>query len=210
MKIIQSKKHKDLIPGGRADKNKPSDFNKDQIEKGIKVEMEHTDDEALAKEIAMDHLTEDPKYYDHLQEMEDKYVKKASVPEYSMDKFKPGTLVTFILNGTKMSKRVLFTDTKNGRVVVELGGKNVGIPESRVKIKEEQEERISNIPLPEGNFPRSIAESEVVFNLMKEAKKKKKKEWDPNPFAVCHSKIDKKKNPDKWERCVQHIKDKQK
>ena len=31
-----------------------------------------------------------------------------------------------------------------------------------------------------------------------------------NPFAVCHSRIDKKKNPDKWERCVMDIKDKNK
>jgi len=208
MKIIQSKKHKDLVPGGRADKKQPKDFDQDQLKKGIFTELEHTDDRSLAKEIAMDHLTEDPKYYDHLQEMEDKYVKKASVPEYSMDNFKPGTLVTFVLNGKKMSKRVLFTDTKNGRVVVELGGKNVGIPESRVKIEEEPEERIADIPLPEANFPRSIAKSEVVFNLTKEAKKKKK--WDPNPWAICETSVGKKKNPKKFERCVKKIKNKQK
>jgi hypothetical protein len=28
--------------------------------------MEHTDDEEIAREIAMDHLTEDPKYYTKL------------------------------------------------------------------------------------------------------------------------------------------------
>lgn len=61
---------KDKIPGGRADDKDVSEFPKDQIEKGIKVEMEHTDDPALAKEIAKDHLTEMDDYYDRLDEME--------------------------------------------------------------------------------------------------------------------------------------------
>jgi hypothetical protein len=68
-------KTKDKIPGGLADKTKKK-FDKDQLRKGIKVEMEHTDDPALAREIAKDHLMEDPKYYDHLIEMEKKVEKK--------------------------------------------------------------------------------------------------------------------------------------
>jgi len=39
---------------------------KKQLNKGIKVEMEHTNDLDIAKEIAMDHLTEDPQYYTKL------------------------------------------------------------------------------------------------------------------------------------------------
>jgi len=62
--------HHDQIPGGLADKKKPGDFSKEQIRKGIKVEMEHTDDRSKAREIAMDHLTEDPKYYDKLETIE--------------------------------------------------------------------------------------------------------------------------------------------
>lgn len=62
--------YKDQIPGGLADKKKPSDFNEDQLRKGIKVELEHTDDRTKAREIAMDHLTEDPKYYDKLEKIE--------------------------------------------------------------------------------------------------------------------------------------------
>lgn len=65
---------KDLIPGGLADHVK-SGFDPEQLRKGIKVEMEHTNSLAIAKEIAQDHLTEDPKYYDHLEEMENKYKK---------------------------------------------------------------------------------------------------------------------------------------
>ena len=38
-----------------------------QLQDGIKVEMEHTDNPELAQEIAMDHLTERPDYYTELQ-----------------------------------------------------------------------------------------------------------------------------------------------
>jgi hypothetical protein len=69
------------IPGGVA-KNKTlddiatkhkvkTDELKTQLEKGIKVESEHTTDKAVAKEIAMDHLFEDPKYYDKLSKIEE-------------------------------------------------------------------------------------------------------------------------------------------
>ena len=65
-----SEKWKDKIHGGLADKKKPSDFDKEDLKKGIKVEMEHTDDPRKAAEIAMDHLSEDPKYYDKLATIE--------------------------------------------------------------------------------------------------------------------------------------------
>lgn len=44
-----------------------------------------------------------------------------------------------------------------------------------------------------------------------EAKRKKKgpkKEWDPNPWAVCTESIG-RKNKEKYERCVKHVKEKQ-
>lgn len=58
----------DKLPGGLADKKRPSDFDPEQIKLGIKHELEHTNDRDLAREIAMDHLSEDPKYYSHLKE----------------------------------------------------------------------------------------------------------------------------------------------
>jgi len=64
--------HEDKIPGGKADNSDPEDFDIDQIAKGIKVEMEHTDDPEKALEIAMDHLTELDDYYDSLDKMENK------------------------------------------------------------------------------------------------------------------------------------------
>lgn len=41
-----------------------------QLSKGIKVEQEHTNDLALAREIALDHLNEFPDYYDRLDKAE--------------------------------------------------------------------------------------------------------------------------------------------
>ena len=41
-----------------------------QLKQGIKVEMEHTDEISKAKEIAMDHLYEDPDYYTKLEKVE--------------------------------------------------------------------------------------------------------------------------------------------
>lgn len=43
---------------------------KAQLKMGIKVEKEHTDSNTKAAKIAMDHLAEDPKYYDKLKDME--------------------------------------------------------------------------------------------------------------------------------------------
>jgi len=43
----------------------------DEFKKGYKVEREHTTDSDIAKEIAMDHLFEDPKYYTKLSSVEE-------------------------------------------------------------------------------------------------------------------------------------------
>jgi hypothetical protein len=70
----------DKIPGGLAkgmtlnDIAKKHNISVDTIvkdlKKGMKVEMEHTTDVNVAKEIAFDHLYEDPNYYDKLAKME--------------------------------------------------------------------------------------------------------------------------------------------
>ena len=69
------------VPGGLADGKTPEslatmhgvpvDFIESQIKHGIKVEMEHTNDESKAREIAMDHLVEIPDYYTRLEKMEE-------------------------------------------------------------------------------------------------------------------------------------------
>ena len=46
-----------------------------QIKKGTKIEMEHTNSKKVARRIALDHLKEHPRYYDYLEEAENKMKK---------------------------------------------------------------------------------------------------------------------------------------
>jgi len=54
----------DLLPGGAADNIPDSKFPKKQIALGVADEHEHTSNDQIAKEIAKDHLQEDPAYYE--------------------------------------------------------------------------------------------------------------------------------------------------
>lgn len=68
------------LKGGKGDKMSPKDIGdkfdvttkmvKDQIKKGKKIESEHTDDEEKQTEIATDHVSEFPDYYDRIDKME--------------------------------------------------------------------------------------------------------------------------------------------
>lgn len=79
----------DLIPGGLADNKTIQDIAmhhsggsrgrtytmlfyiiKSQLEKGTLVELEHTDSRKKAMEIALDHLMENPYYYEDLEKIE--------------------------------------------------------------------------------------------------------------------------------------------
>jgi len=70
MKIIRTAKYQDKLDGGKSDKKTPSDFPKEDVEKGYRVEFEHTDDADTAKEITIDHLEEHDDYYVGLEHME--------------------------------------------------------------------------------------------------------------------------------------------
>lgn len=71
---------KNNIKGGLADKLNIKEIAKHhdvklsdlmpEYKKGIQIEMEHTDSESIAREIARDHLYEDPKYYTKLAKIE--------------------------------------------------------------------------------------------------------------------------------------------
>lgn len=61
---------KDRLPGGRADNKRPQDFDTAALAKGETHEREHVKEGPLAKEIAMDHLAENPRYYDMLEKLE--------------------------------------------------------------------------------------------------------------------------------------------
>jgi len=59
-----SENYVDQMPGGLADSGPPPNVDEEQVQKGVELEMhEHTNDPNLAKEMAYDHLTDDPNYY---------------------------------------------------------------------------------------------------------------------------------------------------
>lgn len=59
------------------------DVDPKELQKGIEVEMEHTDDPVKAEQIALDHLAEDPQYYTKLATIE---------PEHSGDPSLKGSM----------------------------------------------------------------------------------------------------------------------
>jgi hypothetical protein len=87
--IDESKQNK--LVGGKADKLTPADIAKkfdvtlskiqNQIRKGIKIESEHTSDKRKATEIATDHVSEFPDYYDRLKKMEIKASKETKIKD---------------------------------------------------------------------------------------------------------------------------------
>lgn len=66
-------------PGGQAEAKgvTEKDFPAKTLEKGIKVELEHTEDKDFARRVVLDHLAEFPDYYDALDKMEKGLEKKA-------------------------------------------------------------------------------------------------------------------------------------
>lgn len=80
---------KDLLSGGVSE-GKNFKIDPEELKMGIKIELEHTKNHQLAKEIAQDHLYEDPKYYTKLKKVEAGLRKKAlgltSIPSSNVDK----------------------------------------------------------------------------------------------------------------------------
>jgi hypothetical protein len=61
---------KDLLPGGEADNLPDREFSAPALAEGAKHEHEHTNNDQIAKEIAEDHLSEDPEYYEKQKKLE--------------------------------------------------------------------------------------------------------------------------------------------
>jgi len=66
----KSKKWEDQLEGGKADDKTPDDFPKKDVERGRKIEREHSNDPDTAREISLDHLQEHSDYYSGLEHME--------------------------------------------------------------------------------------------------------------------------------------------
>ena len=87
----------DKIPGGLSDNwsvedvAKKHDVSVDKIkkelEKGIDVELEHTNSKDKAREIALDHLHEFPDYYTRLKDMENKAEKDLNEGKENITEF---------------------------------------------------------------------------------------------------------------------------
>lgn len=79
---ILAKAEKELIPGGKAAGKPDTDFSVQKLTEGGNVEMEHTTDRKMAREIAKDHLAEDVNYYDKpmfAEEKKGKSMKKGEL-----------------------------------------------------------------------------------------------------------------------------------
>lgn len=64
--IFKEDEDEQFLEGGVGDETEEEDLDPEELKKGIKVELEHTKNKKIAKEIATDHLTEDGKYYTKL------------------------------------------------------------------------------------------------------------------------------------------------
>lgn len=85
VKKTTTERRMDFIKGGLADNIPASAFDQEQLKKGMKVEMEHTNNPKIAEEIAKDHIFETgilkdgvyySDYYSELKKLEKKLEKK--------------------------------------------------------------------------------------------------------------------------------------
>lgn len=74
----QKKAAADLLPGGEADNKPDSKFPAQKLNEGAKHEHEHTNNDQIAREIAKDHLQEDPAYYEKQKKLEAEGKKQAN------------------------------------------------------------------------------------------------------------------------------------
>ncbi len=122
---------KQKLKGGKGDKLTPDRVNYYEFQKGWKHELEHTEDIDKAKEIALDHLAEDPLYYTRLEMIEFKAKKKnrADLPvEVKKDNFKD--------EANQMEKVKKITSSRSGSVKsekLEEPKKNVGNRKEKAK-----------------------------------------------------------------------------
>jgi len=80
---VELAEEEESVIGGKADGKPDEKYDAEQLRKGIKIESEHTDDSNIAKEIAKDHLEEDPLYYNKLENMEKSFNKESKIMKNS-------------------------------------------------------------------------------------------------------------------------------
>jgi hypothetical protein len=120
-------KHKDEIPGGVGDQTKPEDVDPKQLAKGVKVEMEHTDDPAKAREIALDHLSEpgNADYYDRLETIEKHAVESEWLRLAGRNPCNPNAMSTVWIDPHGKRHDIPSGDTHSSWATKFLGGDDV-------------------------------------------------------------------------------------
>jgi hypothetical protein len=133
---------REFLYGGRADGMPDRAFDPLWLKKGEMHELEHTKDHKIAREIARDHLAEDPKYYEKLDRME----KGACDKRYNMTKERAeeiaGTLKGVFSDGLPESKdyeeylRKRDVDSMRNDVVGKLDG---AVSEGKITARDRQD-----------------------------------------------------------------------
>jgi hypothetical protein len=115
----------EVLEGGMADGKSPQRYDERQLAMGIKVEMEHTNDRAKAKEIAMDHLEEDPDYYHDLLEMESEEKEEREEAEEHLKNASGKARVEALIKQLESKMIKLPTDRKSVQKAIDkaVGGK---------------------------------------------------------------------------------------
>ena len=113
----------DELPGGLADQKNPTTFDPGELGRGRAEERkEHTTSKHIATEIAMDHLTEDPKYYEKLKAIEKKGMSELGI----------AGIVRRALEGGREAQVAKFIRRTGARAGERMAmGKNVAVRESR-------------------------------------------------------------------------------
>lgn len=103
---LPKSEYNETLSGGKGDNktieeiaamhNVTVEYAKEQLEKGIEIELEHTDDREKATEISKDHLTEFINYYIELKRMETKLEQEAEKTSDAPFKFEVGEYVMII------------------------------------------------------------------------------------------------------------------
>ena len=121
----------------KEDKKDEDDERGKRLEQGVKVEMEHTDDERVAEKIARDHLAEDPKYYKKLESVMPKekaeYINKPfggytdfdACVAANKDKDDPKAYCGYIKHQVEKADLIFKKEEKKDEVELTEGGKQV-------------------------------------------------------------------------------------
>lgn len=110
--LNEASKKENKLKGGKGDKLDADHVNYHEFTKGWKHELEHTDDIDKAKEIALDHIAEDPNYYTRLDMVE--YQAEKSKKKTASKKTKEGSMVDTENQMTPVDKKKVKSNVKAG------------------------------------------------------------------------------------------------